>query len=287
VIRYGPAGWTYDDWRGIVYPEPKPKGFDPLAYLCGYFDTIEINSTFYRPALRTTAEAWLRRVQGNPRFLFTAKLWRRFTHERKAAWSREEVAEARAGLDPLLEAGRLGALLLQFPWSFRRTDENREWLDDVSRTFADFPLVVEVRHSSWNEPHFFRGLRERGIGFVNIDQPLFRDSIAPTAHVTAAVGYVRVHGRNYQDWWREQAEPHERYDYLYSAGELEPWALRTAEIAADPGAREVFVITNNHFEGKAATNALMLQSMVERKKVRAPEPLLARYGAALAPYAEP
>jgi uncharacterized protein YecE (DUF72 family) len=287
MIRFGPAGWAYDDWKGIVYPDPKPKGFDPLEYLAGYFDTIEVNSTFYRPAARTSAESWLRRVRHNPSFLFTAKLWKRFTHERKAAWTVDEVAEARAGLDPLLEAGRLGALLLQFPWSFRRADDSREWLDDLTRTFADFPLVVEVRHASWNEPAFFRELAQRGIGFVNIDQPVFRDSIRPTAHVTAATGYIRVHGRNYQDWWRDNAEPHERYDYLYSAAELEPWVVRAGEIADDPETREVFIVTNNHYQGKAITNALMLKSMVEKKKVAAPEPLFERYGEVLAEYAVP
>jgi uncharacterized protein YecE (DUF72 family) len=287
MIRFGPAGWAYDDWKGIVYPQPKPKGFDPLEYLAAYFDTIEVNSTFYRPAARTSAEAWLRRVHHNPSFLFAAKLWKRFTHERKVAWTADEVAEARAGLDPLLESGRLGALLLQFPWSFRRADDSREWLDDLTRTFADFPLVVEVRHASWNEPAFFRELADRGIGFVNIDQPVFRDSIRPTAHVTGATGYVRVHGRNYQDWWRENAEPHERYDYLYSAAELEPWAARAGDIADDPETREVFIVTNNHYQGKAVANALMLKSMVEKRKVPAPEPLFERYGEVLERFALP
>ncbi|MBW3628318.1 MAG: DUF72 domain-containing protein [Gemmatimonadetes bacterium] len=287
MIRYGPAGWDYADWKGIVYPDPKPKGFDPLEYLAGYFDTIEVNSTFYRPAAPTSAESWLRRVGHNPNFRFTAKLWKRFTHERKEAWTADEVAQVRAGLDPMLEAGRLGALLLQFPWSFRRNDESREWLDDLARTFTDFPLVVEVRHASWNEPAFFRALADRGIGFVNIDQPVFKDSIRPTAHVTAATGYVRVHGRNYQDWWREKAAPHERYDYLYSADELEPWAARAGEIAEDPATEEVFIVTNNHYQGKAVTNALMLQSMVEKKPVPAPEPLFERYGKILEGYAVP
>jgi len=287
MIRFGPAGWAYDDWKGIVYPEPKPKKFDPLEYLAGYFDTIEVNSTFYRPAARTSAESWLRRVKHNPDFLFTAKLWKRFTHERKAAWTTDEVAEARAGLDPMLADARLGALLLQFPWSFRRTDENREWLDDLTRTFADFPQVVEVRHASWNEPAFFRELADRGIGFVNIDQPLFRDSIRPSAHATGANGYIRVHGRNYQDWWRADAEPHERYDYLYLADELEPWVARAGEIEEEPGTQDVFVVTNNHYQGKAITNALMMRSMKEKKKVPAPEPLFARYGEVLEGYAFP
>lgn len=284
MIRFGPAGWSYNDWAGIVYPAPKPKGFDPLSYLARYFDTIEINSSFYRPSRGSYAEAWVKRVEENPDFRFTAKLWRRFTHERKEAWTPAEVDQVREGIDPLAEADRFGALLLQFPWSFRRTDENREWLDDVVRTFEAYPLVLEVRHSTWNEPEFFRELEERGIGFVNIDQPVFKDSIGPSARATSPVGYVRVHGRNYKDWWREKAEPHERYDYLYSAEELTPWADRTKELAADAATEEVYVVTNNHFRGKGITNALMLKAMVEGKKVHAPPGVVAEYPEALRRY---
>ena len=142
MIRVGPAGWHYDDWAGLVYPAPRPRGFDPLRYLAGYFDTIELNSTFYRPAAEKTARSWAARVEANPRFRFTAKLWRRFTHQRKEAWTQDEVDQVRAGLDPLHRTGRLGAVLLQFPWSFRRTDENRDWLGDVADAFAAYPLVI-------------------------------------------------------------------------------------------------------------------------------------------------
>ena len=287
MIRFGPAGWVYADWNGLVYPQPKPSGFDPLEYLAAYFDTIEVNSTFYGPAKKSVADAWVRRVEHNADFRFTAKLWKRFTHERKTAWTTSDVAEARAGFDPMLDAGRLGALLLQFPWSFRRTDDAREWLDDVTRTFADFPLVVEVRHSSWNDPDFFRELTERAIGFVNIDQPLFSDSIEPSARVTAPVGYIRVHGRNYQEWWREDRPSHERYNYLYPAAELEPWAARAREIDRNADTSDLFVITNNHFRGKAVTNALMLKSMVERREVPGPAPLFEEYAEVLEGYSAP
>ncbi|HEX7240135.1 MAG TPA: DUF72 domain-containing protein [Longimicrobiaceae bacterium] len=287
MIRFGPAGWSYDDWAGVVYPKPKPKGFDPLEYLAGYFDTIEVNSTFYRPARASVAKSWLERTRGNPDFLFTAKLWKRFTHERKEAWTADEVKQAREAFDPILEDGKMGALLLQFPWSFRRTGENREWLDDLAATFADFPLVLEVRHETWNRPEFFAELADRGIGFVNIDQPLFHDSIAPSAHDTSAVGYVRVHGRNYQDWFRDKAAPHERYDYLYSAEELKPWAARAKEIAAEKGTEDVYVVTNNHYRGKGITNTLRLQSMVRGKKSVGPPDLFGEYGEVLEKYAKP
>ena len=283
MIRFGPAGWTYKDWAGIVYPPKKPKGFDELAYIARYFDTVEINSTFYRPVSKKVAKGWAERVADNPRFRFTAKLSRRFTHEREA-WTREEVREARAGFDALMTRQRLGAVLLQFPWSFRRDDDNREWLGDLVSALEGLPLVVEVRHESWNTPEFFVGLLERGVGFVNIDQPLYKHSIKPSAVVTSPVGYIRVHGRNYKDWWRTRAAPHERYDYLYSAKELKPWAERARQLAADPRSEEIYVVTNNHFRGKAPTNALMLQSMVEEKKVEAPPELVATYPEELNPY---
>jgi uncharacterized protein YecE (DUF72 family) len=261
MIRFGIAGWDYDDWWGPVYP-PDRKGkrsFDPLTYLAGYLDTIEINSTFYRPASERSAASWARRVARNPDFRFTAKLYQRFTHQRREAWTQPEVDEVRRGLTPLMEAGRLGCLLVQFPWSFKREDTSREWLGDVVTAFAEFPLVVEVRHASWNVPEFYAGLRERGVGAVNIDQPIFRHSITPGAEVTSGVGYVRLHGRNYENWFRDAAESHERYDYLYSKDELDGWLERIHEVA--DRARDTYVITNNHYRGQGPANALMLRKM--------------------------
>ena len=286
MIRVGPAGWSYEDWEGVVYPDPKPRGFDPLAYLAGYFDTVEVNSTFYRPAVRRTAESWARRVRGNDDFRFAVKLWRRFTHDRDEAWSAADVAAARQALDPLQNAGRLGAVLAQFPWSFKRTDESRAWLDDLTTAFSDVPLVVEVRHASWEAPEFFEGLAERGVGIVNVDQPLFGKSIKPSARATAPVGYVRLHGRNYEDWFREGAGVEARYDYLYSDKELEPWAERAKAVAAKAGPdAEVFVVTNNHFRGKAVANGSMLRSMIEDREVEAPPGVVAEYGEAVRGYA--
>jgi uncharacterized protein YecE (DUF72 family) len=286
VVRFGPAGFQYKDWEGIVYPQPKPPRFDQLRYISQLFDTVEINSSFYGPPLAKTSSAWVRRVEENKNFRFTAKLWKRFTHERAKAWSTEEVDQVRAGFDVLMESKLLGAVLLQFPWSFKRTEENREWLGDVVRTFGHYPLVIEVRHTTWIAPEFFRQLEEDGVGFVNIDQPLYHDSIAPTSHVTSHVGYVRVHGRNYKDWFRDKAPVEQRYNYLYSAEELEPWAERTKEIAADPATREVYVITNNHYKGKAVANALMMKSMVTGERQPAPSGVFEAYGEAMSEYAE-
>ncbi|MGZ6126184.1 MAG: DUF72 domain-containing protein [Myxococcales bacterium] len=287
MIRFGPAGWDYPDWAGKVYPARRPKGFDPLRYLAGYFGAIEINSTFYRPASPKVARSWVERVADRPGFRFTAKLYKRFTHERASAWSREEVDEVRSGLDPLAEAGKLGALLLQFPWSFRNTEENREWLRDLAKAFREYPRVVEVRHISWNEPDFYAELVAGQMGIVNLDQPMFRNSLPPSARATSSVGYIRVHGRNYKDWFRKTAGRDERYDYLYSATELKPWAERAKALSEEPSVTDVYVVNNNHFAGQAVTNALMLQAQVTGERVKVPPTLLEAYPTELGPVAEP
>lgn len=285
-VHVGTAGWSYKDWEGVFYPWPHPRGFDPLAYVARYVDAVEVNSTFYRPVDPGAARGWVDRVADFERFAYTAKLWRRFTHERDTAFTRAEVALVRRGMRPLHDAGKLGAVLAQFPWSFRRTDENRQWLDDVVRAFEELPLVVEVRHASWDVPEFYEELVERSIGFVNIDQPLFRHSVKPSATVTAPVGYVRIHGRNYRDWFRKNAGVEARYDYLYSPAELAPWAARSTRLAAG-GADEVFTITNNHYRAQAAVNAIQLKGMLLDEPVPAPEPLYAAYEEVLAEWAYP
>ena len=281
-IRVGTAGWAYADWNGVVFPKPMPRGVDRLTWIARYFDVVEVNSTFYAPAPVERVEGWLEHTASAPDFRFTVKLWRRFTHERDTRWTAADERDVRVALDPLLAAGKLGAVLVQFPWSFRRTEENREWLGDIVSAFGHVPLVVEIRHESWNVPHFYESLAERGVGFVNIDQPLFKRSIKPSAVVTSPTGYIRVHGRNYKEWFRESANVRERYDYLYSPDELSPWVARTEEIAQS--AEEIYVLTNNHNLGKAAVNALQLESMLTRSLVNAPAPLIETYPEALAPY---
>jgi uncharacterized protein YecE (DUF72 family) len=171
VIRIGPAGWSYRDWEGVVYPVPRPKGLHEATFLAEHFDTIEINSTFYRRPEPWVSKNWARRVAGNPRFRFTAKLFRGFTHERNA--SADDELQFKEGIAPLAEAERLGALLLQFPWSCKNDEGNRGYLFDLLRRFRDYPLVLEVRRASWNQQAILDMLAELGIGLCNIDQPLF------------------------------------------------------------------------------------------------------------------
>jgi len=274
MIHIGPAGWSYKDWEGTVYPQKPGKNFDPLEYLARYFNTIEINSSFYRPPTASTTKAWAQRVTANKEFTFTAKLHRLFTHERGKATAADEK-EFHAGMAPLMKAEKLGALLLQFPWSFKNTVEDRIYLAELLEKFGDYPLVLEVRHASWNTPAMYEWLEERGIGICNIDQPVFSKSIRPAALTTSPVGYVRLHGRNYQNWFREKAPRDERYNYLYSFDELDPWLKRIKEVAKQT--RETYVITNNHFRGQAVVNAIEIEAALKEKRVPAPEPLFGVY----------
>jgi uncharacterized protein YecE (DUF72 family) len=308
-IRVGPAGWSYPDWSGYVYPSPRPKGFHPATYLAQFFDTIEINTSFYAPLRPEHARQWLDRVSANPRFLFTAKLWQRFTHDlfslgsgsaesgsakpsseagassaaaqvKKALAALAQPADVdlvRAGFEPLLEAGKLGAVLLQFPFSFHRTNETSAYLAALLRRFAAYPLAVEVRHASWNHPEAFALLREHRAAFCNIDQPIIGRSLEPSAESTSPIGYVRLHGRRYDTWFSDDATipSHERYNYLYSTEELAPWTDRIRTVAEKT--RNVFVVTNNHYLGKGVVNALQLISLLKGSKVAVPEPLRQHY----------
>jgi len=274
MIRIGPAGWSYKDWEGTVYPQKPGKKFDPLEYLARYFNTIEINSSFYRPPTASTTTAWVNRVAENKEFAFTAKLNRLFTHERGKATAADEK-EFHTGMTPLLQSGKLGALLLQFPWSFKNTVEDREYLAQLLEKFQEYPLVLEVRHASWNTPAMYEWLQEQRVGICNIDQPVFSKSIRPAALTTSPVGYVRLHGRNYQNWFREKAPRDERYNYLYSFEELDPWLKRIKEVAKET--RETYVITNNHFRGQAVVNAVEIEAALKEKRVPAPEPLFETY----------
>lgn len=253
AVRIGPAGWSYKDWEGTVYP-PHGSKFDHLAYLASFFDTIEINSPFYRIPPPTHSKSWVRRVAANADFRFTTKLFRGFTHD-KAELAENDVTAFRNYLDPLLDADRLGALLIQFPWSFKNSPESQEKLEALFRAFADYPKALEVRHATFQNEEFVAFLEEHEVSWVNVDQPLFDNSVKPADTASGPVGYVRLHGRNYEKWFAHE-ESWERYNYLYKKEELEPWAERIKSMAVN---RDTYVITNNHFRGQAVVNAGELQ----------------------------
>jgi uncharacterized protein YecE (DUF72 family) len=271
-IFVGTAGFSYKDWVGTVYPaDLKARKIPPLQYLARFYDLVEINTSFYGPLRPATAKQWCAWVnEVNPQFLFTCKLYKVFTHsplttvESTSASTLRFTAEdeklTREGLDSLANEGKLGAVLAQFPISFRNTDENRSYVQKLIAMFGrDYPLAIEIRHSSWNEPAVLREFSSLGVGFVNIDQPLLGKALRGTRHVTGPLGYVRLHGRNYQQWFASN-KVEDRYNFLYTPEQLASWKERIEEISEQ--AERTFVVTNNHYLGKAATNATELKSML-------------------------
>jgi uncharacterized protein YecE (DUF72 family) len=287
-LRIGTAGWSYKDWDGIFYPSGmQQRRQHPLEYLARFFDTAEINTSFDGPLKPELAKLWCRKVETvNRNFLFTAKLYRAFTHSplsltepTSAASIRptdEDEIRTREGLDAIANEGRLGALLIQFPVSFKNTSLNREYLERLLRQFIEYPRVVEVRHSSWNDAATIALFTQNNVGFCNIDQALTGRSLAPTEHVTGTVGYIRLHGRNYEQWF-DSDNRNDRYNHLYSPQELTGWKEKIQSIAER--AQTTYVITNNYFESKAGVNALELKAMISGKRVVAPPTLIAKYPA--------
>jgi len=273
MLRIGTAGWAYPHWNGIVYPK---AGVHPLQVLSAQFDAIEVNSSFYQPLKPEVVKLWIKKVETNPRFRFTAKLHQRFTHNR--VLDEVEVRTFKDGVLPMLHAKKLGALLMQFPWSFKFTAENREFFIKLRRAFGEFPLVAEMRHSSWMAEEAIGTFLDYRVGFCNIDQPEYTRAMPPTAFLTTEVGYVRLHGRNPQNSLGafDRSAPRVRqHDYLYTDAELTEWAKRIERISQF--AESTFVIFNNDASAKSVVNALELQAMVKDVRPVAPRELRRRF----------
>lgn len=254
----GPAGWSYPDWDGIVYPRGTERGTSRLALMARWFNLVEVDSTFYRLPPLEWAGRWLDAIPAERNFRFVIKLHRNLTHDRQL--DPPALAHQRNFLKPFREAGRLGYALAQFPWSFRCDAPNKRFLRDLLDAMAGFPLAVEVRHGSWDLPAFFGYLRERGVAFCNIDQPVIGDSLGLTRHVTAPAACLRLHGRNYGHWFQTGGPGYQRYNYLYSDSEIALLAKTAREMGEQ--AEEVYIVTNNHYRGKAVFNGGQLGRML-------------------------
>lgn len=268
----GPSGWSYPDWYGTVYPKPKPRGFKPLAFLARHFNAVEVNSSFYAIPTPTMTASWP--PQTPPDFRFAFKLTRIFTHVSDPIPDQAALNAYTQALSPVRAAGKLGPVLMQFPWSYRHTAAARERLRRLADGLGDYQRVIEVRHDSWAVPEALDFLQTVG-GYCNIDQPRLRHCIGPTAHVFGGTAYVRLHGRNAEKWFAQNVASHERYNYLYSHEELREWIVRLNTIGRM--ATEAYVFTNNHYWGRAAANAVELKALLEDTKVPVPPQLLAAY----------
>lgn len=261
LIRVGPAGWAHKHWQGVIYPKGLGPEFSALEFLAERFDTLEITSSFTHMVRPELARYWMRLTAGNPNFQFTARLHRQFTHERDL--NRAATHAFSEGLRPLLDQGRLGCVLMQFPSSFRFTTENRAFLIQLRRQFHEFPLAAELRHASWNVEEAAGTLVDYHVGFVNLDQPQSVRAMPPTARLTWRVGYVKLHGRVCGpgfDLFDDRPYNTSGNNYFYSVEQLAEWRTRVQKVARF--ADKVFVVFNNDGDGRSVVNALQLQSML-------------------------
>jgi len=273
-VRVGIAGWSYQDWKGTVYPLGLPPR-EWLPFVSSYVECVEVNSTFYRIPGPRAAEGWVRAVEPRPRFVFLVKLWRGFTHGKREEWGPKELTSFRDAIRPLSESGRLAGLLMQFPWYDQATHEHAVRIAELRQAFAEHPMAVELRHATWSTDRVRDFLRARDLSLCNIDLPRSSTSFPPGEWVTAAMGYVRLHGRNAKAWFDPKAHRDQKYDYCYDEADLQEWAARAMRMSL--AARDVYVIANNHFRGQAMANALELRSMIEGVPVSVPAPLMETY----------
>lgn len=265
MITVAPAGWSYPDWEGPVYPTRKPRGFHPLRFLAEFVDGMEVNSTFYALPRAESVARWAQMVEHVPDFRFTAKLYQGFTHgpEDEGRFALE-AEQYRRGIEPLVRRGVLTAVLVQFPVTFQHGPQEIRRLGRIRALFPDFDLVLEVRHRSWFEPPALDVLRGLGLSLAHIDLPEAWDH--PPAHhaPTGPIGYLRLHGRNAKEWFRKGAERDDRYDYLYDPPEVGDLARRALSLDAE--SEITWVVTNNHFEGQAIANALEFKYLLSGRE---------------------
>lgn len=265
-LYIGTSGWSYPKgegtWTGYFYPTGK---INELEYYSQFFNTVEINSSFYRPPNPGYVYNWARRVPKD--FLFTVKLWQKFTHpkmyeeatRKEAAISLQDIDVFKNSIEPLVRYGKLGTLLAQFPPSFKNEGYGQQILTAVIKTFGQYRLAVELRHRSWSDdPDITALLKENNVAWVQIDEPKFKSSIAEELPITSDTAYFRFHGRNAELWWTGDTET--RYKYLYSAEEIKELADRVKSAAEQT--QLLFALFNNHWRGFAPRNAVdMIKSL--------------------------
>jgi uncharacterized protein YecE (DUF72 family) len=296
LIRIGTSGWNYPTgkgtWNGIFYPEGAPKktakgkgGFDDLAFYAEHFDTVEVNSSFYGVPTVQTTKGWASRTPAD--FEFSLKLYQKFTHpgmflkatgHDPADLDRKDVDAFRAAIDPLAEAGKLGALLAQFPASFKNEPDSRGYLEWLLEAFRGYQVAVELRHRSFSDDpaETLQLLGAHGAALVQIDEPKFRFSIRQNRLANVKTFYyMRLHGRNADQWWSHE-KSEDRYNYLYSASELEPIVGDVEEASRD--VKKTYLYANNHFSAKSVANAATIKHKLGQKLDGAyPEAFVERY----------
>ena len=254
MLYWGTSGFSYDDWKGHFYPDRIGKK-DMLCYYTRLFNAVEINSTYY--AIPGAKSFYGMAVKTPEHFRFVVKAHRDMTHSTDS--DSRSFDSFIGAITPLQEAGKLGCILAQFPWSFKRTKENEIRLREFREKIESLPAVVEFRNADWVVSDTFHLLRELNFGFCCVDEPELKGLMPKVTATTSDVGYVRFHGRNAKDWWQHE-QAYQRYNYLYSGEELAEWVPRVKEIGER--AKDIYLFFNNHYQGKSAQNAKMFASML-------------------------
>jgi uncharacterized protein YecE (DUF72 family) len=257
MLYVGTSGYSYDDWEGPFYPAGLRKG-DRLPFYAKHFGATEVNSTFYRILPPSAMAGMARKVPGQ--FRFAVKANRMITHD-IGPQTGKALEDFRASLEPLLQTGKLGCVLAQFPYSFHNTAASRRHLTEIADRMSDLPTVVEFRNREWLAEPVLEFLRERRLGFACVDQPQLEGLIPPLVVATSDIGYVRFHGRNAAKWWQHE-QAYERYDYLYTEAQLREWLPKVQELAAKT--RETYLFFNNHYMAQAVVNAQQLLGLLQQ-----------------------
>jgi uncharacterized protein YecE (DUF72 family) len=254
-ILVGTCGYSYNEWVGPVFPVgTKPR--DKLRLYAGFFPTVELDFSYYgMPKAENLAKML---IDGGP--TFSIKAYKTLTHEINPATWGEDAKTYREAIEPLLQAGRLEAVLFQFPFSFHYEDENRWYLDKLLTYYKDIPLAVEFRNSEWFNDRVINTFRERAIPLVALDMPDLKGLPTTLDTVTGKLAYIRFHGRRGEAWWGSDKAA--QFDYLYKDTELESWIDRIKRIAVK--ADRLLVYFNNHPKGKAVVNGQTFMKMLEK-----------------------
>lgn len=258
MIMIGTSGFSYNDWRGVFYPE-KTRPSDYLKYYAEVFDTCELNFSYYRLPDESTFERMLEKSEG--KVSFSVKAYKEITHKSECA--PEVISQFKKSLYPLQRESKLSSILFQFPYSFKDVHSGKEYISLVCGEFGEFPIVIEFRNKVWLSDDTFSFLREKNIGFVCVDEPKLRGLLPPVAVAVSDISYVRFHGRN-REKWRDHKEAWERYDYDYSDEELSEWILKLKEL--EENSKKTLVYMNNHYRGNAVKNAKRLKEIMELDK---------------------
>jgi len=267
-IYIGTCSWAD---HAPFYPPDLPAN-QQISYYAQRFPLVEVNASYYRLMPARNYALWAERTP--PHFVFDVKAFQQLTyHDRQQPPTREAAVQFCNSVQPLREAGKLGALHFQFPPWFAHSERNLEYIRHLRAFYADDPLSVEFRHRSWDDgdayPATVAALREAGVGLTVVDEPQIGAGSVPTRLdvTTPGLCIVRLHGRNSATWYKRVKTTAERFDYCYSAEELRAWAPHVAHLAEL--AETVHVLFNNNAEDYAIQNARQLRLILRETPVGA------------------